>query len=242
MHKESLNQFEEFPKKKQLVTLSIGGNYLPNLTKYTLPLLKHYADKCSADFRIITEEKFKMNPKSGHGGEKFQLYELSEGYDWTIFVDADALINPDTPDWTEMVSKAQVVFHGVDMYLNRFKPNAYTRRSGQLCGACTWFTCFSDWTRDLWHPPEISWEEAMSNIQPILQEQKTGLCSKEHLIDDYIVTQNIHRYGLKVVTVLGDLIQKCPNNYFLHLYNVEPEKKIVEIKQQLANWGVTING
>jgi hypothetical protein len=226
--------------KKQIVTLDINGDYAPELKKLTMPTIEHYAHKIGADFNVIKEEKFKLDPKSGHGGEKFQLYELSNGYDWTIFLDADALVHPNTPDWTEMVTKDVVLFHGLDNRFVRFKSTDYSRRSKCIIGACTWCTMHSDWCRDLWHPPTMSWEESLAHISPIWDEVRTGLCPSEHLIDDFTVSENIARFGLKCQTIV-DLYKLCPGEYFFHLYNVDLMTKIVETKKVMTKWGVGIS-
>ena len=228
--------------KKQVITLNIN-DYCPTLTKLTLPTIRRYAAKIGAEYKVIKEEKIKLDPKSGHGGEKFQLYELTKDYDWTIYIDADALVSPDTPDWTEMIGKNQVLFHGNDMFLTRFRATKYTRRTGALQGACTWFTAHSDWCADLWHPPDfndISWEECMDCISPIIAELGTGHCLKEHLIDDFIVTQNIHRYGLNVKNVLNDLLPKCPGNYLWHIYNCDEIKKVHDCREVIKQWGIKV--
>ena len=116
---------------KQIVTLNIG-DFAPKVTAITLPSIGRWADKIGAEFKMITKPVFNMDPASGHGGEKFQLYELSKGYDWTIYIDADALVHPDTPDWTELVDKSVPVFHGLDMSLSRFRATDYVRRFSQF--------------------------------------------------------------------------------------------------------------
>ena len=169
--------------KKQLVTLDIN-NYNPEITKWTLPTIKHYAHKIGAELKVITEPVFKQPGFVTY--EKFQIYELAKGYDWTIFLDIDTLVYPDTPDFSEGVTKDIVLFHGLDVSLNRFRPTNYTRRSGILAGACTWNVWCSDWTRDIWHPmQETTFDECISNIFPTIPEIKSGCCDAKHLIDDY---------------------------------------------------------
>ena len=213
--------------KKQVITMRVG-DYEPTLLGLTLPLIARWAAKCGAEFRVIDTPLFKM-PSITY--EKFQLYEVSKGYDWTTFLDADTLIHPDAPDWCEMLHKDTVCFHGTDLSLNRFRASDYVRRSHSLNGACTWFTIFSDWCRDMWHPmTETTWDECMANITPICMETASGCCTKEHLIDDYLVTQNIARYGLKTTTV-GDLLRSVGRGneqYMHHLYACSSEKKLAE--------------
>ena len=197
-----------------------------------MPLMGMWAKKLGAELNIIDTPVFNQ-PSVTY--EKFQLYEKSRGYDWTLFVDADTLIHPDCPDWTELVRKDTVIFNGLDLSLNRFRSNDYIRRSSNLHGACTWFVLFSDWCRDVWHPmfDGMTFEKAMENIQSTQNELCSGVCSQQHLIDDYLVTQNFCRFGLKVATVT-DLLKSIGHGgeqYMFHLYAISAEQKLAELNR-----------
>jgi len=201
----------------------------------TLPFLSRFAHKIGAEFNIIDRPVFN---EASVTYEKFQLYERSKGYDWTYFIDADALVHPECPDWTDMLDKCTVCFGNRDMSLNRFRGNGYVRRSKILHGACTWLTVFSDWCRDLWHPmQETTFAECVENIFPAVHELASGECRREHLIDDYIVTQNIARYGLKATTT-GDLCALVgkPPLYYFHLYACSTQHKAEEIRKMMTLW------
>ena len=222
--------------KKQVVTMFIG-DFIPDVCKITMPTIEFFAKKIGAEYKIITESKFNM-PSVTY--EKFQLYEMSRGYDWTLFLDADTLVNPDTPDWTECVTKEVSLFNGLDLSIQRCRATDYNRRSKSLHGACTWNVMFSDWCRDLWHPlDELTWEEAMEAITPVRQELASGTCNKEHLIDDFLVGQNIARYGLKVTTIM-ELMRGMGQNgdYYCHLYACSPQMKLDTIKKKALEWGL----
>lgn len=214
--------------KKLLVTLDI--NYNKNITDITYSYMKSYSDKIDADFKIIKERKFPDQPVNI---EKFQLYELSKDYDWTIFIDADALIHPNCPDVTEVYNKDVVIFNGYDLYPLRFKPNNYTRRDGRNIGACTWCNVFSDWTRDLWKPYENP-KEYLNQIYPINKEINFGY-SSEHILDDYLASRNIAKYGLKVKTILHDMFSSYPKDghplFFIHQYSISEKEKLKYLRQ-----------
>ena len=214
--------------KKLLVTLDI--NYNKNITNITYPYMKSYANKIDADFKIITERKFPEEPVNI---EKFQLYELSKDYDWTIFIDADAIIHPNCPDVTEVYNKDVVIFNGYDLYPLRFKPNNYTRRDKRNIGAGTWFTAFSDWTRHLWKPYENP-REYVNQIYPIHKEINFGYFP-EHILDDYLVSRNVAKYGLKVKTVINDMFASYPKDgyplFFIHQYSITEQEKLTYLRQ-----------
>ena len=142
--------------EKKVVYTVIVDNYSPALTSLTLPWLKHYASKIGADFHIIKDRKYVGWPAAY---EKLQIYDLGKDIDWNIFIDADALINPDLFDVTSVVPKDTVLFTGKDMAAMRFRPGKYERRDGRYIGACNWFAVASDWCIDLWHPLAISLED-----------------------------------------------------------------------------------
>ena len=62
--------------KKILWTLNIGGDYAPEITSITYPLLRLYARKIGADFRRDSERRFHEWPIEV---EKLQIYDSREG-------------------------------------------------------------------------------------------------------------------------------------------------------------------
>jgi len=211
--------------KKTLFTLNIG-NYAPEITKITYPLLKYYAHKIGADFHIITERKFPEWPVTY---EKLQIFELAQemGNDWNIYIDSDAIIHPDTLDWTLFVNKDTMLHNGRDFANIRWRSNNYFRRDGRNWGSCNWFTIASDWCVDIWRPLDISLEEALDHIHPT-NEELNGCTDRSHLIDDFALSYNIAKYGIKANTI--NQLQKDMNfgdsGFHFHLYNVSEDKKL----------------
>lgn len=218
--------------KKTLWTLNIE-NYAPTITYYTYPLLLAYARKIGAEFRIINERRFPNFPPVY---EKLQIYDLGQTSDWNIYVDSDAVIFPDMFDVTERVGKDTVVHAGQDHAGNRWRYDHFFRRDGRDIGSCNWFTVASDWCMDLWHPLEdLTLGEAVDRIHPILIETIAGV-TPEHLIDDYVLSRNIARYGLKFKTVAT--IQKennDPGQYFYHTHRLPVNEKAKNIRDGLSS-------
>ena len=226
--------------RKLLVTLNIG-DYLTEITRYTFPMMETWAKKIGAEFLILDQRKLTVE---GDGKpvnyEKFQLHDLVNQYDWTYFLDSDAFVHPDTLDWVEIVGdKSVVLFSGTDPRTTRFRATNYTRRARCHVGACTWNVICSDWTgADLWQPPE-DYAAAVANIVPIWAECRTGHCPHAHLIDDYQLSENIARYGLRVDTMKAICErEKIPFDGYAHLYNCDPYDKLKEIRRQLDIMGV----
>ena len=222
--------------KKVLFTLDLGGNYNSKVTELTYPWIEHYARKIDAEFIKITERKF---PKWQPTYEKLQMYDLCKQHpaDWYYFIDQDAIIHPHFIDITNFINK-DVVCHNANDFANvRFRYNEYFWRSGSNIGSCTWFIVFSDWCIDLVHPYEGTPEECYSNIYPIIGEAVAGV-TPPRLVEDYILSLNIARYGLKFETV-NNIVKKLgfPQNDFLcHFYAIPEEEKVVKIKQVLEMW------
>jgi hypothetical protein len=225
--------------KKTIFTLCVD-NYAPEITELTFPLMKRYADKIDADFYIIKKRKF---PKFPVVYEKLQIYELAQKMenDWNIYFDADALIHPNMMDITTLLSKDTVLHNASDFASNRWKYDRFFLRDGRNIGSCNWFTVGSDWCIELWKPlDDLTLEEAIANINPTVNELNT-IVTAEHLIDDYTLSRNIAKYGLKFVTFM-DLLKKfegkAGTGYLWHQYTLPNELKIVQMKKVLARWRV----
>lgn len=226
------------PPKKTLYTLNIG-NYAPEITAITFPLMKHWARKIRADFHVIESRQW---PDYHITYEKFQIYELAQKHDndWSIFLDADALVHPEMFDPTEFLARDTVAHHGKDMANIRWKYDRFFRRDGRHIGSGNWLAIASSWCIELWKPLEdITYEEALRNIQPTPNEVNTVI-KTDHLIDDYVCSRNIAQFGLRFTTI----IEMCKNfgwqgsPYLWHQYTMGVEEKVLKIKSILKDWGL----
>ena len=228
--------------KKTIYTLNVPPpgqkEYAPEITRITYPLLRHYAKRIGADFHIITERKFPGWPVVY---EKLQIYTLGvENHDdWLSYIDSDALVHPETPDWTEFLRPDTVAHNGTDMAAIRWRYDDYFRRDGRNIGSCNWNTIASSMCRDLWTPLDITLEQAIENIYPTVEETLT-VVERSHLIDDYTLSRNIARYGLKVKTLLE--LQKdiglASGDFYDHLYTLPIDKKVEHMNEVLKRWRV----
>jgi hypothetical protein len=219
--------------RKTLYTVCVN-NYAPEITGYTFPLFKHYARKIGAEFHVITERKFPGYPPPY---EKLQIHTLAKerGDDWAMFIDADALIHPECIDFTDFVSRDTVIHNGIDPSALRWRADNYFRRHAQWVGSCNWLAIASNWCLDLWTPLEISKEEAVANIFPTNDENHSGVIEPEHLLDDYTLSRNIAKFGLKVTTVpeVNKLARLKDAQFFWHVYTVPVAKKVEMIREVL---------
>jgi hypothetical protein len=221
--------------KKTLFTLSVD-NYAPEITAITFPMLKRYADKIGAEFFVIKERRYPDFPPVY---EKLQIYDLGKENDWNIFVDADTMLRVDLPDVTALVPKDTVLFHGKDFASSRWKYDGYFMRDGRHIGACNWFAVASNWCLDLWHPLDIPLSNAVENITLVPAEEKT-VVTNDHLIDDYTLSRNIARYGLKHQTI--ESIMASYNlrsaDYLWHDYLISVDEKVQWMLKIKKAWGL----
>jgi len=251
--------------RKTLYTLNLGNMYAPEVCDLTYPLLRYYAHKIGAEFFIITEDKFPGWPNRYN---KLQIYQLAQEREdeWSIFVDSDTLIHPEMWDPTNHLPRNTVAHNGNDMAGNRFRYDRFFRRDDRHIGSCTWFIIASDWCIDLFKPlDDLTFEEAIANIFPTPSEQapyqfaldqkgdrirdgngdpikvlKTPI-DPAHLIDDYTLSRNIAKFGLKFDTIMK--IQerlKDPGNYLWHAYTVNPPEKAKQILAVLKSWALDL--
>jgi len=219
--------------KKTIYTLNLNG-YAPAIRELTYPLMHHYARKINADFVEITERRFPDWPITL---EKWQVARLAVERDdeWSIFLDADTLVSPEMFDPTELVHKDTVFHNGKDFANIRWTYDKYFRRDGRNIGSCTWFIAASDLcVEDLYHFPDLPLEECLRRIHITIQEANGGQCKTEHLVDDFNMSRNIARFGLKFRTVQeigGELGWKMPDGkgispYLFHMYSITMEEKL----------------
>jgi hypothetical protein len=213
-------------------TLNIN-NFAPEIVKLTKPFMEAWCRKIGADFIEITERKFPDMPPNY---EKFQIYELGQKYDWQIFIDADALVALDFFNPTLLIEENEMLFYWCDMANTRFKYDIPFLRDKRNIGAGTWFVVTNRLTLDAWMPlhlqNDITYEECLKNIIPDQSERNFGI-DAAHLIDDYIVSRNIAKFGIKVKTLKGDIYENfnVSKTMLQHTYLDTIENKLKLLKQ-----------
>ena len=222
--------------KKTVYTLCVN-DYEPEITAITFPFMEAYAKKIHADFHVITN---RIYPEAPPAYEKLQIYDLSVKHenDWNIFFDADALIHPEFFDVTAVLNKDMTVSNGTDFVPHRFRPNEYFMRDGRMIGKGNWLAIASDWCRDYWRPLDTPFSEAIKDIFPTVDETNFGI-TPEHLLDDYTISMNISRFGLKH-QLISDLeyVGHRPG-LLAHQYLMPSEQKVVYLQKTLKEWKVS---
>lgn len=220
--------------RKTLYTLNIS-DYEPAICALTYPLLRRYADKIGASFHVIKERQFPHMPVVY---EKLQIYSLAQerGDEFIGFIDSDALVHPDMMDVTEVLPRDTVMHNGVDYAACRYTYDRFFRRDGRHIASCNWFTFASAWCIDLWKPlDDLTYDEALNRIHPTMAE--SGM-ERGHFIDDFTLSRNIAKFGLKCTTFREVLakIGQVDASYLWHEYTLNAEQKLAMIKKVLHHW------
>lgn len=227
--------------KKAIYLLNIN-DYAPEIRKITYPLIKYYAYKIGAEIVYIEKRKY---PEWPVPYEKLQIYDLARegGFEWNIYFDSDTIVHPETPDWTLYIPKDSVAQNGCDMSNLRHRYDKYFWRDGRNIGSAGWLTIGSEWCLDLWHPCEdMSPKEVEDCCFLTVEEMACGVLDRAHLVDDWVMSRNIARYGLKYTKLLELQKELFPAgaDFFWHAYIIPVKEKVRQMKEVLDRWRIPL--
>ena len=222
--------------RKAVFTLNID-DYAPEIRALTYPLIQHFARRIGADFHEITERRYPDWPVVY---EKLQIHELGQGYDWIYYFDADTLVHPETIDFSWHLPDDWCCHHATDMAHLRFRYDEHFKNDGRHIGTCGWFVLASAKCIDLWQPTEQTLEEVLDCCYPTVSELNSGFVDRTHLVDDYVISRNVARFGLKHETVQRLLPTiGLPNAvFFWHQYMIPEDQKACEMRKVLSDWKI----
>jgi len=196
--------------KKLLVTLNIN-NYDKDITNLTFPYMRQYAQNIGADFHIINERKFPNFPLMI---EEFQMYDYSSEYDWIIFLDADCLINPKGVDLTKLVEDDRVLIAKYNSPTHHFHSKNIEGMYNFKYYAPFFFLVFHKNSNKCVKPYENPYDYYdYINLNPTNSEMNTYMNIRAHLteeeikgtlIDEFLLTLNLHRYDIKTASLQED--------------------------------------
>lgn len=82
------------------------GDEAESIGKYSLPAMHCYAQRCNADFILLEPSTLSQNFNAFY--EKCQVADLLERYERVLYLDADILVSPDSPDVFSLVPVDQL--------------------------------------------------------------------------------------------------------------------------------------
>lgn len=158
--------------KKILFTLSVDS-YPDAITERTFPLLAAYARKIGADFHVIRDRRW---PDAPPVYEKLQVWDLGRDSDWSLFIDADALVSPNLFDITDHLPQSHVLHYASDFAPDRIQYDRFFRRDGRNLLSGNWLMAASSWCHEHWAPlTDMTWQEAVARITPLQCERAAGI-------------------------------------------------------------------
>lgn len=185
--------------KKSIWTVAVD-DYRPDICGITLPAMEKYAERIGADFRVIRSRRWPQCPAPY---EKLQIYDLGKDNDWNIVLDADMLIGDDMGDPTMEVPDNMVASWMCFEIPEHFPCNKYFYRDGRCLGIATNFLVFP-----------MSCHDILTPFADDELDAKMAELKRPFILDEYCVSINAAKFGLKYCGILKDLA----NPPFKHLH------------------------
>jgi hypothetical protein len=202
------------------------NNYFPEMTKLTIPTVERWAEKTlNAQLNVITKRKWPEWPLLY---EKMQIYYDGDSSDWNILLDADVLIHPDTPNpLGTLIAPVQVASKDCYNADKQLVMDEYFFRDGRNIGISTCAVAASRLCHDLWTPLE-------DNFTPEIA--LTKVYKQRDIIDEYCVSRNLARYGLKFTAFL-DPAKDYGKAFHLGAFGRDKNQMLDEAKEWYKkNW------
>lgn len=169
--------------------------------------MEKYAKNISADFFIIDKRKYVDLPIPL---EKFQIFDCCENYEWTIFLDADCLINPKSFNLTSIVENDVVI---VSEYLNITQskdPQFQTHLKNNVIldfHAPFYFLAFHKKNKSIVKLP-YNPLEYLRYVNTTKKMKQRGIDKKWHL-DELFLSYNVVKNGISTISLKQDLPNYC---------------------------------
>tara|TARA_Y100000033_G_scaffold50633_1_gene61677 strand:+ start:1813 stop:2439 length:627 start_codon:yes stop_codon:yes gene_type:complete len=179
---------------KKILHLVNIGDFFPELFSLSFPTVQAYAERCGYEINLITERKF---PEFHINYEKMQVWEDGKDADVNLLVDADVLIHPHFPDVKDIVPPHHIAFNDNYNASSKFNLNDYFLRDGRDVGIASNFVVSYRSTHDLWRPLEITPDEG-----------RRITFVREGDIDEYCISQNMSKYGLRYTGITWEPWQR----------------------------------
>lgn len=207
---------------KKIIHVVYINDYFPELWEMCLPSIKYYAYKIGAELNIITERKF---PQWHINYEKTQVYECGKYADANFLIDADVLIHPNFPDFSNGITfPHHIAFNDGYHASSKFKihNNFYFQRDNRDVGIASNALISFKSTHDVWEPLDITPEEG-----------REITFVREGDIDEYLLSHNMAKYGLKYT---GITWEKWQRYFFVHIGCGNKKLALETAKNVLYNW------
>jgi hypothetical protein len=221
------------PTSDRLVITLATGDYYQSILDVSRPTIQAYAKKLGADYIELTNKT-----QDWWGLEKFRVGYFSKQYDRTLYIDADCLVQPETPDLFSVVDPDRIGFHNY----NPYNPGGSelwltTERSALLNSQGVYLEDYSE---------------------PVCQNTGVVVCSRHHDIwqgmrkpfpkkhcdEQFWIEYQAQKYPIQQLSYrfnnqlwFGDRFwQQCPESYIIHFAACPKETRLETMKRELATW------
>lgn len=184
---------------KKAIWVVAVDNYQPDVCKLTLPTIEGYAKRIGATFNVITKRRW---PDAPAPYEKLQVHELGEGNDWNIIIDADMFVFESMGDPTGVVPDSMIASWMCYDASDLFPMDVYFYRDRRKMGVSTNFLFVPKACHDALIPfPDSELKERTASIK------------RSFIVDEYCISRNVAKYGLKHSGILADLTRPPFKHY-----------------------------
>ena len=207
---------------KKVIHVVYIDDYFPELWSMTLPTIRAYADRIGADLNVITQRKF---PQWHINYEKAQVYEAGCHADANFLIDADILIHPQFPDFaTGITFPHHIAFNDNYHASTKFaiEDNIYFQRDGRDVGIASNAVISFRSTHDVWQPLSITPDQGKAITKV-----------REGDIDEYLLSHNMAKYGLKYTGITWEEWQRY---FFVHIGCGDRMKALEVARDTLREW------
>ena len=87
----------------KLLMATCADDIVMEYAQFTLPILKHYADKWDAEFKILEDKSYNEMGKAMWNFRTMVFYDYFKTYDRILYVDSDIIVNRTCPNLFDIV-------------------------------------------------------------------------------------------------------------------------------------------
>lgn len=222
-----------YPLSNKLVITVATGTTYRQLLDVSRPTIQAYASKIGADYIELTNDTQRWPLL-----EKFRVGHYSKLYDRTLFLDADCLVKPNTPDLFEIVPEQSIGF------INDYHRNPYGKVDQWLV----------ETRKSLLNSQGVYLPRY---DQPVVYNTGVVVCSRHHNIwngmtkifpmnhcdEQYWIEYQALNYPIYNIRQefnnqywYQDYRKRCSDSYIIHLSGAPNSKRLELMREEISQW------
>jgi hypothetical protein len=227
-------QEDEHPITSDRLVITLAtGDYYQSILDVSRPTIRAYAQKIGADYIELTNKT-----QTWWGLEKFRVGHFSKQYDRTLYIDADCLVKPGTPDLFEVVSPDRIGFHndnpynpgGSELWLTSERSALLNSQGVSL--------------RDYGEPVcQNTGVIVMSRHHDIWKGMQKPF-PKKHCDEQFWIEYQAQQYPIQQLSYrfnnqywFGDRFwNQCPGSYIIHFAACPRDNRLELMRKEISSW------